>query len=326
MHVELIEPTTADLHVVNAARVSFDKESTQFTYRKDMPKGSDEGLLNYLAKNDHFTPFTHFRFTLSLDLGFILGCSQEDLAGAVWEHLYGTKGNFRTSLQGWANLVMSNMLPPGDRQRVLETMMGLAPNCAAALLPQSVIGGITRRGNWSVPTDRNPYFTDITLRETVPIFVARQRFKHTVGFTYNEVSRRYVDDTPTVFSPGAWRSRPDTSIKQGSGETTIDLVTVDGQQYPPQDFYEDIVDHSLDVYNNMIADGVAPEQARMLLPQSMYTSYYVTGHLAAWRRAYKLRADSHAQKEIQDLAAMWADTFKAIPGEPIYLEGIDRDS
>lgn len=55
----------------------------------------------------------------------------------------------------------------------------------------------------------------------------------------------------------------------------------------------------------MIGSGVAPEQARMVLPQSMYTEYYVTGSLAAWARAYKLRIDSHAQKEIQDLVTEW---------------------
>lgn len=56
----------------------------------------------------------------------------------------------------------------------------------------------------------------ITLRETVPIFVARQRFKHTVGFTYNEVSRRYVSEQPSYFGPSAWRAKPEGSIKQGS--------------------------------------------------------------------------------------------------------------
>ena len=61
----------------------------------------------------------------------------------------------------------------------------------------------------------------ITLRETVPIFVARQRFKHMVGFTYNEVSRRYVDDTPEFYFPAEWRTRPDGSLKQGSGVSTL---------------------------------------------------------------------------------------------------------
>ena len=60
----------------------------------------------------------------------------------------------------------------------------------------------------------------------------------------------------------------------------------------------------------MLKAGVAPEQARMVLPQSMYTSYYVTGSLAAWARAYKQRRDSHSQLEIQHLAKQW-DTIIA---------------
>lgn len=138
----------------------------------------------------------------------------------------------------------------------------------------------------------------ITLRESVPIFVARQRFKHVVGFTYNEVSRRYVDDTPEFYVPEVWRSRPEGSVKQGSGDGHTDSDLFKGA-------YSEFIKNAKATYENMIACGVAPEQARMVLPQSMLTSYYVTGSLAAFARAYKQRIDSHAQKEIQDLAIQW---------------------
>ncbi len=138
----------------------------------------------------------------------------------------------------------------------------------------------------------------ITLRETVPVFVARQRFKHVVGFTYNETSRRYVDDTPDFFMPDAWRSRPDASIKQGSAGVHPNSAMWNQK-------YEDFCGLAESLYTGMIEDGIAPEQARMLLPQSMFTSYYVTGSLAAWARAYKQRSDSHAQVEIQLLAHQW---------------------
>lgn len=140
----------------------------------------------------------------------------------------------------------------------------------------------------------------ITLRETVPIFVARQRFKHMVGFTYNEISRRYVDDDPEFFTPEVWRSRPEGSVKQGSGGAVAD------QEYF-KEYYTRVVDYAEQCYKQMIADGVAPEQARMVLPQSMYTSYYVTGSLAAFARFYKQRIDNHAQKEIQELAKQVGD-------------------
>ena len=135
----------------------------------------------------------------------------------------------------------------------------------------------------------------ITLRETVPIFVARQRFKHVVGFTYNEVSRRYVDDSPEFFIPEEWRSRPGGSLKQGSGD-----AHQDSQMF--SSIYSEYLKNAKATYENMIACGVAPEQARMVLPQSMFTSYYVTGSLAAFARAYKQRIDAHAQVEIQQLA------------------------
>lgn len=138
----------------------------------------------------------------------------------------------------------------------------------------------------------------ITLRETVPIFVARQRFKHVVGFTYNEVSRRYVDDTPEFYEPNEWRGRPEGSLKQGS--TGIHPLTKEiGNSY------EEYISIASGFYKDLIKQGVAPEQARMVLPQSMLTSYYVTGSLAAFARAYKQRSDSHAQLEIQVLATDW---------------------
>ena len=145
----------------------------------------------------------------------------------------------------------------------------------------------------------------ITMRETVPIFVARQRFKHMVGFTYNEVSRRYVDDQPEFYEPQLWRGAPENA-KQGSSDKEIFW---DDSGY----HYEKVVAVAKDAYKAMIEAGVAPEQARMVLPQSMYTSYYVTGSLAAWARAYKLRSDPHAQKEIQDLAQQWNDIIAGIP-------------
>jgi thymidylate synthase (FAD) len=138
----------------------------------------------------------------------------------------------------------------------------------------------------------------ITLRESIPIFVARQRFKHVVGFTYNEVSRRYVDDAPDFYMPTEWRERPDGSIKQGSGGTHENNSLIKG-------LYAHTVQIALDTYNTLIIQGVAPEQARMVLPQSMITSYYVTGSLAAFARAYRQRIDSHAQEEIQGLAKQW---------------------
>jgi thymidylate synthase (FAD) len=168
---------------------------------------------------------------------------------------------------------------------------------------EKLIGYLAKHGHW---TPFSHCF--VTLRETVPIFVARQRFKHMVGFSYNEVSRRYVDSEPTFFTPTSWRRKADNK-KQGSSDETVDLAGYSGSGV-----FEDL-DHQFksmmalaqNTYEELLAAGVCPEQARMVLPQSMYTSYYVSGSLAAWARMYKQRMDPHAQKEIQDLAQMVGD-------------------
>jgi thymidylate synthase (FAD) len=134
----------------------------------------------------------------------------------------------------------------------------------------------------------------ITIREEVPIFVARQRFKHMIGFTYNEVSRRYVNDEPSFYKP-VWRNKPEHSIKQGSSGPHADQIDFNRE-------YSYVLDDCLGLYKSLLKRGVAPEQARMVLPQSMMTSYYVTGSLAAWARMYKQRIHETSQVEIQMLA------------------------
>lgn len=181
---------------------------------------------------------------------------------------------------------------------------------------QKLINYLAKHGHWT------PFsHVMITMREKVPIFVARQRFKHMVGFTYNEVSRRYVDDTPELFQPDVWRKSAENK-KQGSSEEEVFLKNIyfwkedNGDSWQDWTLYEELQEQckrSLLLYERMIEVGVCPEQARMVLPQSMYTEYYVTGSLSAWARAYKLRIDSHAQKEIQDLAEQWNEVISTIP-------------
>ncbi len=163
-----------------------------------------------------------------------------------------------------------------------------------------LIGYLARNGHWT------PFgHPQITLRETVPIFVARQRFKHTVGFLYNEISRRYVDDDPQFYTPSKWRKRAE-NVKQGSSDQIVPKIEEVVVNWDYDSFGYDEVIHLCELwYKKAIENGYAPEQARMVLPQSMYTSYYVTGSLSAFARAYNLRSDAHAQLEIQELAAQW---------------------
>lgn len=136
------------------------------------------------------------------------------------------------------------------------------------------------------------------VRIKAPIFVARQWFKHMIGISRNEVSRRYVDEDPEIFHPDFWRNRAPNK-KQGSLETQVDKN--DTVSY----IYSDAVRHAYDAYKAMLDNNVCPEQARMILPQSMFTEWVETGSLAAAARIYKQRIDPHAQKEIADLAKLF---------------------
>ena len=137
----------------------------------------------------------------------------------------------------------------------------------------------------------------ISLRIKCPIFVRAQLGKHQIGLTMNEVSRRYVTFEPEVYSP-MWRGAPTNGAKQGSsGEIEDPDLRIKLTQE-----YQGVVNECIDLYNKLLADGVAPEQARSILPQGTYTEFVWTGSLYAFARVYNLRIDSHAQWEIQKFA------------------------
>ena len=200
-HVSYVSHMGNDLTVVNAARVSFQKESTEFT-------GKDEKLIQYLAKHKHWTPFAH---------------------------------------------------------------------------PQ------------------------ITLRIKAPIFIRTQLFKHKVGFTENEVSRRYVSDSPVVYRP-RWRGKPTGGAKQGSE----DFMPIDDDYNTANRHYEMCVRDALQTYKELLKRGVAPEQARSVLPQGTYTEWWWTGSLSAFARVYAQRSDSHAQWECQEYAKAFSTIIQPL--------------
>lgn len=186
--VEILDTFGNDLTVVNAARVSFNKESHELVEQ-------DKKLITYLAKHEHVTPFFH---------------------------------------------------------------------------PQ------------------------IRFRLKMPIFVAREWYRHQIGFARNEVSRRYVDSEPECYVPKAEDIRArDPKLKQGSKPEAVDDSPMWGM------LMEKSTKDSMDTYKSLLAHEVAPEIARMVLPQSMYTEFIETGSLAAYARLCNLRLDPTAQKEIQ---------------------------
>lgn len=143
----------------------------------------------------------------------------------------------------------------------------------------------------------------IQLRCSVPLFLARQLMKHQAGLTWNEVSRRYVDDEPLFHFPTEWRSRPDGSVKQGSGDTHPDSADIDYD-------YIQSVKSALSVYNYMLEKGVAPEMARMVLPQSMMVDFIWSGNLLAFAHVYNLRAGEGAQQEAREFAELLREAIE----------------
>lgn len=199
--MELLDVFGNDLTVVNAARVSFAKESAEFTEQ-------DGKLIKYLAKHNHVSPFFH---------------------------------------------------------------------------PQ------------------------LRFRFKMPIFVAREWYRHQIGFARNEVSRRYVDTTPECWipSPDQIRER-DPKLKQGSKENQVDNAEM---------IHEMMKTHTevnVMLYEDLLSKGVAPEIARCILPQSMITEFIETGSLAAYARLYKLRTDPTAQREIRRYAEMIGELIEPL--------------
>ena len=139
-----------------------------------------------------------------------------------------------------------------------------------------------------------------SFRIKAPIFVARQLVKHQVGLAWNEVSRRYVDSEPEFYVPEAWRKRAE-NVKQGSSDETLSSEMEDG--YRPLDDYAFLLKEAREYYRYLINAGVCPEQARMVLPQSMMTEWIWSGSLYAFARVCHLRLDSHTQKETREIAA-----------------------
>ena len=135
----------------------------------------------------------------------------------------------------------------------------------------------------------------LQFRIKAPLFVARQLHKSSIGLAVNEVSRRYVDFTPEFHAPEAWRKRAPNK-KQGSLNETFDK---DSLLY---NSYWDLMSKAEDLYSFMLERGVAPEQARMVLPQSMLTEWYWTGSLAAFARVVSQRLSEDAQYECRVVA------------------------
>ena len=146
--------------------------------------------------------------------------------------------------------------------------------------------------------------TCISVRCKVPLWLARQLVKHQVGGNWNEESRRYIDDSPMFWFPEELHTRPD-SVKQGSGGV-----------HSASEFWlremRDSTEHNFTMYKDMLAVGIAPEEARFVLPLNTMTNFVWTGSLLFFCRVIRQRQDGHAQLGAQEFAALAATVVQPL--------------
>ena len=150
----------------------------------------------------------------------------------------------------------------------------------------------------------------VTFECEAPIAIARQLGKHQSGFSWNERSMRYKDSVIDVFVPDMFRGRPD-KLHDGSTDrdvrldVTYFLIDIGGGDYYQPDvgeLYNHAVEMAVQAYECLVEAGLAPEQARFILPQGMITRWIWTGSLYGWYSVYKQRSSEHAQYEVREFA------------------------
>ena len=159
---------------------------------------------------------------------------------------------------------------------------------------KKLIAFLAKHGHWS------PFgHCSIQFHIKAPVFVTRQLVKHQIGLTWNEISRRYVDYEPEFYEVDKWRGIAEDK-KQGSDEeNTVEWIN---HKQSTGALKQQVENVALKNYNTMLEAGVAPEQARMILPQSMMTEWYWSGTLYAFARICNLRCAQDAQYETRIVA------------------------
>lgn len=135
----------------------------------------------------------------------------------------------------------------------------------------------------------------ITLRITCPMFVRSQIMRHRT-FSFNEVSRRYTSEEIKVYVPSALRMQSEKNLQCSEPDSHVN-----GESFLLENM-ETALNSALSAYSYMIYRGVSREQARGLLPQNTYTTFWMTGNLHNWFKFLKLRLHEHSQEETRLIA------------------------
>lgn len=136
-----------------------------------------------------------------------------------------------------------------------------------------------------------------------PIAIARQLGKHQVGFSWNERSMRYRDSVIDLFTPDMFRGRPE-KLHDGSTDDDIGDMNIANNDWhwTIKEEFQTAMENALESYELLVANGLAPEQARFVLPQGMITRWVWTGSLWGWYEVYRQRSSEHAQYEVREFA------------------------
>jgi thymidylate synthase (FAD) len=137
--------------------------------------------------------------------------------------------------------------------------------------------------------------TALQFRVAAPVPIRTQCFKHKIGLVENEESRRYISTRPEIYIPDQFRAKPEGSIKQGSADRH---ESSEGWRQE----YIKLTDACVELYMEMLEDGICPEQARFVLPQGAIVNWIWTGNLVSFANFYNKRTEAHAQKEVGDVA------------------------
>lgn len=184
-----------------------------------------------------------------------------------------------------------------ESEEITEADKGLLKYLATGL-PKA------EREDWEKRAKAHTHFTPfchatISVRVTVPIFVARQLHKHAIGLVINEESRRYIVNDVELFIPSVIHKAPAHAKQGASSEVHTDLITWtvgrDDWQGTALEIITEQTHAAVRVYETLLEAGVAPEEARIVLPLNTMVSWIWTGSLLAFNRVYQQRVDSHAQ-------------------------------
>jgi thymidylate synthase ThyX len=302
--VKKIELTNSDKDFVDIARVSYD------TPQKPWDDKKDSGLIRYLVENKHWTPFAHnvlkFKVSQSEYNTLLIDCPRNLLNGHFYDR---EKEEMTHSAWGWTQIILkfeeyyskygrSESHPAILLSDVIDYIWTIFPFFFATSLPYPYMKDAEHKTKDQILEKiENTGFH--TFQFEMPVFAARQWLRTEDLRVFNERSGRYYTKDPTFYLPESFKSRPNGSLKQGSG----DCLTPE-KNAKWQGIFKEEYERILKIYKEALSDGVAPEEARMLLPQSMMTKFVWTAHESTIYRIILQRTQSDVQTVTREVAEM----------------------